>query len=990
MKEKGRLKAHSALGVLAAGLMFGIAAPAAAQVAQSTKVDAEESLETAEEPTQEAEIVVTGTLIRGTSELAALPVDVVSAEEIANQGSPTVLELMRRLPAASGVLGEQNQFDARAQGSEGVVSVNLRGLGPGRTLVLLNGRRLALAPIGVPSVDVSLLPVAALGRLEVLRDGGAATYGSDALAGVVNFITNSRLQGLVVGGDYKWYEGSDGEYSASVAFGHNNRNGFRVLGSIGWQHRSPLPVLEREFTQRPFAVNPGGGFTLGGNPSVFVPFRIGPPGTGATAGLQLDRGCQPLGGTVTVVSGVQRCAGQFTPFDLLVEDEDRFQFYLESGVDLTDGMELTLTGLIGHSNVESNTSPTFLVLNTPSRLANPIGAQFFVPANNPGLAAYRAANPGQFPGGATNALLAAGTFRTALLGGNPLFSNVNGVPGAGPVERWSESARFSAVLGGGLTDGLNYELGLTYHEYTRRSTQLDTVVDRLQLALRGFGGENCNRAANTPGQNGCLFFNPFSNAIPRNPITGQTNPGFNPAVANSNEVFEYFLKPSFSRLTNEILVADALVSGQTGITLAGGAVGFAVGAQYRKEDARGRYGIFNNRNLNPCPGSLDFGDRNCVQQTGLFGFLGSSSDYDTDGDVRAAFAELQIPVLETLNVQLAARYEDFGGRVGSTFDPQARARWQVTPWLALRGGVGTTFRAPPITIIQPNDFVTSLQFVGGSFRAVVVQDNPNLTPEKALNYSAGIVLEVGGFRGTVDYFRYDLEDQLVVEPVAGLRRAVFGNTDAASALANCSSPFIGRFTFNQACVQGTTNLGNVTRVTTSFINGPELQNSGVDILGDYSFEVGQARMMVGGSGTYVIDYKNGDLLTDGILLQPGFNAVGKLNFQTTAYPLPRIKGQGYIQGELGPHHLRATVNYVHRYNDQRFEATPDIPGARINSFTTVDLAYRLNLWERTDITLAAFNIFNEEPPFARLDFNYDPFTASPVGRQLKVGVSTRF
>ncbi len=990
MKQKIGFKTQSALGVLAAGLMMGLAAPAAAQVAQSSAPDAENNPQTAEEPTQVPEIVVTGTLIRGTSELAALPVDVVSAEEIANQGSPSVLELMKRLPVASGVLGEQNQFDARAQGSEGVVSVNLRGLGPGRTLVLLNGRRLALAPIGIPSVDVSLLPIAALGRLEVLRDGGAATYGSDALAGVVNFITNSRLQGFVVGGDYKYYEGSDGEYSASLTFGHNNRNGFRFLGSVAYQHRSPLPVLEREFTQQPFSVNPAGGFTLGGNPSVFLPFRIGAPGTGVTAGLQLDRGCAPLGGTVVPVGTAQRCAGQFTPFDLLVEDEDRIQAYLETGIEITEGMELTLTGLMGHSHVRSNTSPTFLLLNTPSRLANPIGAQFFVPANNPGLAAYRAANPDQFPGGATNALLAAGTFRTALLGGNPLFSDVNGIPGAGPVQRWSESARFSAVLGGGLTDALNYEFGLTYHEYTRRSTQLDTVVDRLQLALRGLGGERCNRAANTPGQNGCLFFNPFSNAIQRNPITGQVNPGFNAAVANSNEVFEFFLKPSFSRLTNELFVADALLSGTTGFELGGGAVGFAVGAQYRKDKARGRYGFFNNRDINPCPSSLDFGVNTCTQPTGLFGFLGASSDYDTSGDVKATFAELQIPVLDTINVQLAARYEDFGGRVGSTFDPQARARWQVTPWLALRGGIGTTFRAPPITIIQPNDFVTSLQFVGGSFRAVVVQDNPNLTPEKALNYSAGVVLEAGGFRGTVDYYRYELEDQLVAEPVSGLRRAVFGGTDAPSALANCSSPFIGRFTLNQPCVQGTTNLGNVTRITTSFINGPELQNSGVDVLADYSFDVGQARMMVGGTGTYIFDYKNGDLLTDGILLQPGFNAVGKLNFQTTAYPLPRIRGQAYVQGELGPHHLRATVNYIHSYKDQRFEATPDIPGFRINSFTTVDLVYRLNLWERTDITLAGFNIFDEEPPFARLDFNYDPFTASPVGRQLKVGISTRF
>ena len=987
MKYAIRLKGQCALGVMAAGLVFGAAAPAAAQVAQSTKVEAEGSIQTAEEPTLQDEIVVTGTLIRGTSETGVLPVDVVSAEEIANQGSPSVLELMKRLPIAAGIIGEQNQFDARAQGSEGVVSANLRGLGPGRTLVLLNGRRLVQAPIGVPAVDVSLLPIAALGRLEVLRDGGAATYGSDAIAGVVNFITNNRLQGFVVGGDYRYYDGSDGgEYSASVTFGHNNRNGFRMLASAAYQHRSPLPVLERDFAQRPFAENPAGGFTLGGSPSVFLPFRIGPPGTGVTAGLQLDRGCEALGGTVTA----GRCAGSFTQFDLLVEDEDRFQFYLETGIDITEGMTLTLSGLMAHSNVKSNTSPSFVLLNTPSRLANPIGAQFFVPANNPGLAAYRAANPDQFPGGATHALLAAGTFRVSLLGGNPLFPDVNGISGASPVERWSESARFSAVLGGGLTDALNYEVGLTYHEYTRRSTQLDTVVDRLQLALRGFGGENCNRAANTPGQNGCLFFNPFSNALQGNPITGQTNPGFNPALANSNEVFEYFLKPSFSRLTNDILVADAVVSGETGITLGGGAVGFAAGAQYRKERAKGRYGFFNNRDINPCPSSLDFGVNTCTQPTGLLGFLGSSSDYNTSGDVKAVFGELQIPVFDALNIQLAARYEDFGGAVGSTFDPQARARFQVTPWLALRGGVGTTFRRPAITQIQPNDFVTSLQFVGGTFRAVEVRDNPALTPEKSLNYSAGVAVEAGGFRATVDYFRYELEDQLIAEPVAGFRRAVFGNTDAPSALANCSSPFIGRFTLNQACVQGTTTLGNVTRITTSFINGPELTNSGVDVLADYSFDVGQARMMVGGTATYIIDYKIGDLVTEGVLLQPGFDAVGKLNFQTTAFPLPRVRGQAYVQGEVGPHNLRATVNYVHRYKDQRFEATPDLPGFRIGSFTTVDLVYRLNLWERTDITLAGFNIFDEEPPFARLDFNYDPFTHSPLGRQFKIGVSTRF
>ena len=88
------------------------------------------------------EIVVTGTLIRGSSEQAPVPIDVISSEELAKQGSPSVIDLLKNLPTSNGIIGDANQFDARAQGNEGVASVNLRGLGPQRTLVLLNGKRI--------------------------------------------------------------------------------------------------------------------------------------------------------------------------------------------------------------------------------------------------------------------------------------------------------------------------------------------------------------------------------------------------------------------------------------------------------------------------------------------------------------------------------------------------------------------------------------------------------------------------------------------------------------------------------------------------------------------------------------------------------------------------------------------------------------------------------------------------------------------------------
>ncbi len=104
------------------------------------------STASAQEPTDVGDVVITGSLIAGTPENAALPVDVISSEELAKQGSPTTVELLKGLSVSNGVLGDTNQFDARAQGSEGSGSVNLRGLGPTRTLVLMNGRRLPTNP----------------------------------------------------------------------------------------------------------------------------------------------------------------------------------------------------------------------------------------------------------------------------------------------------------------------------------------------------------------------------------------------------------------------------------------------------------------------------------------------------------------------------------------------------------------------------------------------------------------------------------------------------------------------------------------------------------------------------------------------------------------------------------------------------------------------------------------------------------------------------
>ena len=149
-------------------------------VAQAQEDGDERKLET---------VTVTGSFIQGTPEDAALPVDVLTAGDLKLEGKPTITELIRNLGPSSGVDGQTNQF--ASNGLEGTSNINLRGLGPARTLVLINGHRQTYHPYSIGEqaqlfVDTNNIPSAAVGRIEVLKDGAAALYGSDAIAGVIN------------------------------------------------------------------------------------------------------------------------------------------------------------------------------------------------------------------------------------------------------------------------------------------------------------------------------------------------------------------------------------------------------------------------------------------------------------------------------------------------------------------------------------------------------------------------------------------------------------------------------------------------------------------------------------------------------------------------------------------------------------------------------------------------------------------------------------
>ena len=528
----------------------------------------------------------------------------------------------------------------------------------------------------------------------------------------------------------------------------------------------------------------------------WIPIGTGVPGVlGA-----VDVGCNALGG-IPVGGAIQSCRFHYTEYDNLIEMENRYQIYGEANFDLNENHKFHAELLWSKTDMPNwKTSPSYLSLQTPTATTNPtVGSLtpavllgWFVPANNPGLVAYRAANPGLIPAGATGVHIPGVLYRPISFGGNPIFDGNEGASeGLRQYEAYRASAGFKGDTG---FMGIGYDLALTYGQEVGRRTGYDTVASRLQLAMRGFGAvaqdpNGCtaaetNNFTTNAGNNalGCYFFNPFSNAVQSNAVTGQTNPGFNTAVANNAEVIRWFFQQVSTKQTTRLVVADLVFNGELGIELGGGAVGWAAGAQFRRDMFDSQYSGLNDRAVTPCIDTVVTGTTTCPVQNGPLVFLGTADEQDLSRNVWAGFAELAVPVTDDIQLQLAIRHEDYEA-VGSTTNYKATARWQVVDWLALRGSLGTTFRGPPLTSLVTSS-VTGLSFIAGSFRAIDFFGNPDLEPEEADTYTAGAIISAGNFKATVDYWRFDFDNPIVPEPSGSIVNTMF----PGGATTRCTDP----------------------------------------------------------------------------------------------------------------------------------------------------------------------------------------------------------
>jgi iron complex outermembrane recepter protein len=981
---------------MAAAFALGLAGPAAAQAQQEAEVE---------------EVVVTGSYIAGTPEDAVQNVDVIGAQELQKQGSPTTVNLVKNLPAAQSSIGESNRFLGTAAGA---ATVNLRGFGSSRTLVLFNSQRMANSPaaVAVESVDINFIPNVAIGRIEVLKDGAAATYGSDAVGGVVNFITRRDLDGWEATANYSAIRRSEGDYDVSLARGWQFDAGDALLTAT-YRRRSELRTTERGWAIRPFAENNFGGWSTASNPGVFQTGTAAQLASGSFSQSFLDNGCVELGGTLAnAANPAAGCRFQFTQFDNLVNDEDHYQVFGQVNIDLTDRWELHGELLWARHTVDaervspaqSTTQfPTPIVASggSPGGGTSPYPAtglnqqsRFYVPPNNPGLVAFLA-NPVNCPAlgtictnAAANGVITSQTlWRPEGYGGNPLFEH-----GADEQRRSATAFRVAGSLKGKVFDDIGVTIAATYQRnHGEGGAGPDISVTRLQLALRGLGGPNCNPVTGTPGVGPCMWFNPFANAYPESKGIGGANPFHVPAVNNDKpELLNWLRQPLVADTYTEIAVGEVVFNGRLPFALPGGEIGWAAGAQWRYDRLQVNVPDFYDINAAPCVDSPPFGDGTpvCVGGTGAHTFYSAVQEVDIDRIVRSVFGEVRVPVTDTIELTGAIRYEYYGGNFGSTTNPKVAARWQALDWLALRASVGSTFRAPPQTSITPGFNRGLAQFnlpgVGSLYRPVLTNNNPNLKPETADTYNVGVIVNAGNFRATLDYFKFKFKDELTNETAASLVSTMFPS--ATPSTWQCgNAAFRARFTFaNDVC-----QPANLLQVQGNLINGPDVDTSGVDFQASYLwpelFMAGD--ITLGVEGTYTIEYKRGALVTiDGFTIQAALDRAGKSELLSAFYSYPEWRANGYLQWSREGHNVRWTTHFK--------SGTDNLVGATVlktDDEIYHDIVYTGTLpWYDIQLTAGIINITDEDPPFTRSQYNYDYTNAYFLGRTFQLGVKKRF
>jgi iron complex outermembrane receptor protein len=898
-------------------------------------------------------VEITGSSIKRIEGETALPVQILTREDIQRTGASNVEQLMQTVSAnmSSGQL-----IGASASGATtlGLSGLSLRGLNSTRTLVLINGRRVSPYGYGFTndsvSVDVNAIPLDAIERVEILKDGASAIYGSDAIAGVVNFILRKDFKGVELSAEYgEARNGSAPSARASIAWGMGDlaKDRYNVMIVGSYSKEKALFGRDRAFASSGINENAlndtTSGNTFPGNiAAADGSFGSRNPSAPTCPGpySQLDPLFPP-----------DRCRFDPSPMVSLFPDATRYGVFTSGKFDITPTMQLF--GEASYYRNETN------VVIQPT----PISDQFTIPLNNP------LAN--QFP-------------YNAFVGGLP-------VPGGGTspipystILLTSASPFYPTAYVQGLTGGATPDLLVRWRANLTGNRDLtDTSqATRFVGGLRGTAG--------TWDYEGSLLYSASK-------VTEKVNDGFaiisqTLPILNSGNV-DFFGNGTSAATLAALEAAEfhgQTLKTQTSLTslngkassdigtLAGGPLSVALGGEVRQETYK----------LDPA---------SVMVQGDLTGYGGNFVPVDKDRTVYAAFAEINARVLPTLELNGALRFDHYGG-VGSSTTPKIGLRYQPVKEVLLRGSAGRGFRAPSLLDLHapattgvtppglsdpdrcvndpadpraanPNvtlgnglDCVTQFPITNGG--------NPNLKPEKSRNLTAGILLEpTNNVSMAFDYFWISLKDTI-------------NNGIPAAIILSDTVKYASLITRGAPLNDGLP--GPIVDINQTNLNTGRTDLSGWDI--DLRFSTGATpygRFTLAGNGTYLSKYdvQNPDLSYTTALDTANNNTGGVV---------VRWKHFATLTWQAGAWTTVFSQSYQKRYTDLpgTFEDTDPtifIP-RKVNAYDIYGLQTAYAGWKGLTLTFGIRNLFDTPPPYTNaggqtsFQAGYDPTYGDPRGR----------
>lgn len=932
-------------------------------------------------------VEITGSNIRRTDTETASPVQVITKEEIDQSGKGTVAEYLQTLTSDS--QGSVPFTYGRGFAAASASGISLRGLGANATLVLINGRRMASAVLADDAqrsfVDLNSIPLEAVERVEVLKDGASSIYGSDAVAGVVNIILKKNYVGTVAKISYGTSQKSDGnEPRASIThgFGDMEKDGYNVLLNLEVGKKDAIYYRDRV-----------GRGTVGVG-------AIGQPGFGfdPNANSNNNTGSTKIGGHGWIPVGANgtRLNNQAGPSIIgNVRNPATLDYYSRNdpaGVGFTRAQPGAQAYCLNNTNLPQNNpaggcitdlwrqvgqlQPDQKTANFSGRFSKQLNAnaEAFVE-----LGYYtsdsRVQRTGLAPSGAFFTPAGTAVSQTAVtqLGAahpdNPYFGTAarlayNTTLEIGPDVASASSHSFRAVAGvKGTWNAWDYDTAVTYSEIRQTDTSEKRINWRVKNAL--LNPTAANVAAATA-------FSPAYAALPPGTVwrIGE-NANLNSA-AMYGALLQDQTRDGFSRNYG----ADIKVTREFG-KLDGGPIGVAFGAEVRKEAM-----------------DLPF-------YTGLGDFTGLSlTRYGGDRNIYAAFTEVLLPVTKRIELIAALRYDHYSD-AGSAVTPKVGGKWRVLDNFAVRGTYAQGFRAPSFT----ENSLSSVAAFGGATvddnarcaagvpdsqckgvtPTFVQRGNPALEPEKSKSITLGAIWDVTPKTSlTADLWQIKRTGLPVLE----------NTQDAVNR---------GNLTRDPATAIGPNDPGAILTGFVGFVNSAQSLTRGLDVEAKHRWDLGggMGRLSAGLTWTHLMTQRVID--ADGTVHDYA-GTHGNCEI-TNCMGSPKDRISIAATWDMGRWRVGGNVNYRGSFEGRDQKDAPcwsaaiaggaEIPGGcKISSFATLDVSGAYKFSDKTELFGSIQNLLNKKPPFDPETYGaigYNPLDYSgAIGRFFKVGLRHKF